>query len=34
MQILTDDKDTYYAENLIDSSCDLAKEHDYVEEEY
>lgn len=34
MQILMDDKDTYYAEKLLDSLCDLAKEYDDAEEEY
>ena len=28
MQILMDDKDIYYAEKLLDSLCDLAKEYD------
>ena len=32
IQILMDDKDTYYAEKLLDSLCDLVKEHDNVEE--
>lgn len=32
MQILMDDKDTYYAEKLLDSLCDLVKEYDNVEE--
>ena len=32
MQILMDDRDTYYAEKLLDSLCDLVKEYDNVEE--
>lgn len=32
MQILMDDKDTYYAEKLLESLCDLVKEYDDVEE--
>lgn len=34
MQILMDDKDTYYAEKLLDSLCDLVKEYDDSEEDY
>ena len=32
MQILMDDRDTYYAEKLLDSLCYLIKEYDNVEE--
>lgn len=34
IQILMDDKDTYYAEKLLDSLCDLVKEYDDSEEDY
>ena len=33
IQILMDDKDTYYAEKLLDSLCDLVKEYDDSEED-
>ena len=34
LQILMDDKDTYHAEKLLDSLCDLVKEYDDSEEDY
>lgn len=34
IQVMMDDKDTYYAEKLLDSLIDLIKEYDDSEEEY